>query len=81
MAGSFLGKLSPDLVRALLAGGLRSEFPAGTTIYREGSAPRTLLVVSGLLRVYMSSPAGRQVTVRSARVAFQKSAWSLTCGD
>jgi CRP/FNR family transcriptional regulator len=67
MAGSFLGKLSPDLVRALLAGGLRSELPAGTTIYREGSAPRTLLVVSGLLRVYMSSPEGRQVTVRYAR--------------
>jgi CRP/FNR family transcriptional regulator len=34
MEESFLGKLSPDLVRALLAGGLRSEYPPGTTIYR-----------------------------------------------
>jgi CRP/FNR family transcriptional regulator len=67
MAGSFLGRLSPDLVRELLANGLRSEYPAGSTIYRPGSAPRTLLVVSGLLRVYMSSPDGRQVTVRYAR--------------
>jgi CRP/FNR family transcriptional regulator, cyclic AMP receptor protein len=67
MAGSFLGRLSPDLVRELLANGLRSEYPAGTTIYRPGSPPRTLLVVSGLLRVYMSSPDGRQVTVRYAR--------------
>jgi CRP/FNR family transcriptional regulator, cyclic AMP receptor protein len=67
MKESFLGRLSSDLVRALLAGGLRSEYPPGTTIYREGSAPRTLLVVGGVVRVYMSSPDGRQVTVRYAR--------------
>jgi len=67
MGGSFLGTLSPDLVRDLLSGGSRSEYPSGTTIYRQGSAPRTILVVSGLLRVYMSSPDGRQVTVRYAR--------------
>lgn len=67
MAGSFLADISPALLDDLLAGGLRSELPAGTTIYRQGSAPRTVLVVSGLLRVYMSSPDGRQVTVRYAR--------------
>jgi CRP/FNR family cyclic AMP-dependent transcriptional regulator len=67
MAGSFLGRLSPDLVRELLDGGTRSEYPPGTTIYRPASPPRTLLVVGGLLRVYMSSPDGRQVTVRYAR--------------
>lgn len=67
MAGSFLGRMSPDLVRALLANGLRGEYPAGTTIYPPGSAPRTLLVVEGLLRVYLGSPDGRQVTVRYAR--------------
>jgi CRP/FNR family cyclic AMP-dependent transcriptional regulator len=66
-SASFLGKLSPDLVEALLASGLRSEHPAGTTIYRPSSAPRTLLVVDGLLRVFMRSPDGRQVTVRYAR--------------
>ncbi len=69
MEKSFLGELSPGLVRALLAGGLRSEYPPGTIIYREGSAPRTVLVVGGLVRVYMSSPEGRQVTVRYARRA------------
>ena len=66
LAGSFLGTLRPDLVQALQDVGLRSEYPAGTTFYRAGSAPRTLLVVSGLVRVYMSSPEGRQVTVRYA---------------
>lgn len=67
MAGSFLGKLPAELAARLLATGDRVEYPAGSTLYRERSAPRALLVVSGLLRVYMSSPEGRQVTVRYAR--------------
>lgn len=67
MAGSFLGKLPSELVDGLLASGDRADYPPGTTIYREGSAARTWLVVRGLVRVYMSSPEGRQVTVRYAR--------------
>jgi CRP/FNR family transcriptional regulator, cyclic AMP receptor protein len=56
MAGSVLGTLPSELVGRLLAVGDRTEYPAGSTIYRPGGAPRTLLVVRGLLRVYMSSP-------------------------
>ena len=67
VARSFLGRLPEDLVDALVRAGESSDYPAGSTIYREGSSPRTLLVVHGLLRVYMSSPEGRQVTVRYAR--------------
>jgi CRP/FNR family cyclic AMP-dependent transcriptional regulator len=67
MAGSFLGQLPAELVDGLLASGDRTDYPAGSTIYRAGSAARTWLVVRGLLRVYMSSPEGRQVTVRYAR--------------
>lgn len=67
MAGSFLGKLPAGLVDRLLAEGERTDYPAGTTVYREGSAPRAVLVVQGLLRVYMTSAEGRQVTVRYAR--------------
>ena len=66
---SFLGGLPRELVEDLLAGGQRTDYPAGSTIYREGSAPRAELVVRGLLRVFMSSPEGRQVTVRYAREA------------
>jgi CRP/FNR family transcriptional regulator, cyclic AMP receptor protein len=66
---SFLGRLPRELVEDLLAGGQRTDYPAGSTIYREGSAPRSELVVRGLLRVFMSSPEGRQVTVRYAREA------------
>lgn len=67
IAGSFLGTLPPELVEQLLASGERIHYPAGSTLYRERSAPRAVLVVQGLLRVYMSSPEGRQVTVRYAR--------------
>lgn len=67
MAGSCLAGLPPDLLDDLLAAGAATEYPPGSTIYREGADPRTLLVVRGLLRVYMSSPEGRQVTVRYAR--------------
>jgi CRP/FNR family transcriptional regulator len=67
MAGSFLGTLPPDLVSTLLERGVPSDFSSGTTIYHQGAPPQTVLVVSGLVRVYMSSPDGRQVTVRYAR--------------
>ena len=67
VAGSFLQKLPSDLVDALLEFGDVTDYPPGSTIYRESSSPRTFLVVGGLLRVYMTSPEGRQVTVRYAR--------------
>ena len=66
---SFLGRLPRDVVAELVAGGQRTDYPAGSTVYREGAAPREVLVVQGLLRVFMTSPDGRQVTVRYAREA------------
>jgi CRP/FNR family cyclic AMP-dependent transcriptional regulator len=69
LQGSFLGRLPQHVVDELVAGGQRTDYPAGSIIYREGSAPRAALVVRGLLRVYMTSPEGRQVTVRYAREA------------
>ncbi len=67
MAGSFLGKLPRDVVGNLIANGERVDYPAGAVVYREGSSPRAALVVNGVVRVYMSSVEGRQVTVRYAR--------------
>jgi len=67
MARSFLGKLPSEVVLRLTAEGERTDYPAGTTFYQEGSAPRAALVVTGLIRVYMASSEGRQVTVRYAR--------------
>ena len=67
VAGSFLADLPSQVVEELVAEGDRSDYPEGTTVYRAGSAPRAALVVRGLLRVYLTSPEGRQVTVRYAR--------------
>ena len=66
MAGSFLGKLPVEVVDRLLAEGERTDYPAGSTIYREGATPRAVPVIQGLLRVYLTSAEGRQVTVRYA---------------
>jgi CRP/FNR family transcriptional regulator, cyclic AMP receptor protein len=59
VAQSFLHGLPGGLLDQLLASGTCADIPSGTTIYRPGDAPRALLVVNGLLRVYMSSPEGR----------------------
>ena len=67
LARSFLAKLPAELTRRLQEDGERADYPAGTTVYRAGSDPQAALVVRGLIRVFLSSPGGRQVTVRYAR--------------
>jgi CRP/FNR family cyclic AMP-dependent transcriptional regulator len=67
LARSFLATLPAELVSKLREDGERVDYPAGTTVYRAGEQPRAALVVRGLIRVYLSSPGGRQVTVRYAR--------------
>ncbi len=67
LARSFLAGLPPEVVGRLRAEGERADYPAGTTVYRAGSGPQAALVVRGLLRVYLMSVEGRQVTVRYAR--------------
>jgi CRP/FNR family transcriptional regulator len=67
LARSFLAGLPTNLTDKLLAEGERVDYPAGTTVYRAGSRPQAALVVRGLIRVFLSSPGGRQVTVRYAR--------------
>ncbi|HEX5166990.1 MAG TPA: Crp/Fnr family transcriptional regulator [Thermomicrobiales bacterium] len=62
-----LGGLPLVLRDRLLAGAIRVDVPASGMIYREDDVPRCALVVSGLVRVYMTSPTGREVTVRYGR--------------
>jgi CRP/FNR family cyclic AMP-dependent transcriptional regulator len=64
---SFLSTLPDELVERLTAKSELVDYPAGTTFYREGDRPRTMLVVTGVIRVFLSSSEGRQVTVRYAR--------------
>jgi CRP/FNR family cyclic AMP-dependent transcriptional regulator len=67
LARSFLAGLPAEVVGRLRAEGERADYPAGTTVYLAGSDPRAALVVHGLVRVYLASVEGRQITVRYAR--------------
>ncbi len=62
-----LADLPQALRDRLLEGALHVVIPAGGTIYREDDPPRCALVVSGLVRTYMTAPMGREVTVRYGR--------------
>ena len=66
-ARSVLAQFPAELAARLREEGERADYPAGTTVYRAGANPQAALVVAGLLRVFLSSPEGRQVTVRYAR--------------
>jgi len=54
-------------VELLAAGGRLSDVLAGVTVYTEADAVRFGVTVRGLLRVYMHTSDGRQVTVRYVR--------------
>jgi CRP/FNR family cyclic AMP-dependent transcriptional regulator len=56
-------------VELLAAGGTLSDISAGVTVYTEAEAERFGVVVRGLLRVYMHTSDGRQVTVRYVRAS------------
>lgn len=66
-AHGFLGSLPPAAAAELLADALEIDVPAGGAIYQDDEEPRAIVVRQGLLRLYYSSPAGRQVTIRYAR--------------
>jgi CRP/FNR family transcriptional regulator len=64
--GGFLSTLPAAAAQRLLAEAIRITIPAGALVYREGETPRVLVVIDGLLRVFLRSSDGRQVTVRYA---------------
>jgi CRP/FNR family cyclic AMP-dependent transcriptional regulator len=66
IASSLLGDLPAPLRAQVLADALPVELPAGGTIYREEGDPRCLLIVAGLVRIVLSSPDGRSLTIRYA---------------
>lgn len=54
-------------IESLIGGGRVVEFQSGHTVYAESEAVRLAVVMQGLLRVYMLTGDGRQVTVRYVR--------------
>lgn len=63
----FLASLPQVAADRLLAEGIRINLPAGAVVYRDEETPRLIVVVHGLLRAYLTSADGRQVTTRYAR--------------
>lgn len=59
--------LPAQTVELLVAGGNVSNISAGGTVYTEAEVERLGVLVRGLLRVYMNTRDGRQVTVRYVR--------------
>ena len=67
LAKSILAALPPTLRDTLTRNAIPVDLPAGSTLYYEADEPRCGLVIAGLLRMYMTAPDGRQITVRYAR--------------
>lgn len=69
VAKSPLSELPSALTGQLLDDAQRIDVPRYTTIFNTQDHQRCALIISGVIRMYMSSPDGRQVTVRYARSA------------
>ncbi len=64
---AFFDALPEQPLARILSHAFEVDVPRGAVFYREGGAARCFLVRSGLIRLFMQSPEGRQVTVRYAR--------------
>ena len=62
-----LSRFPRVLVDEWLKAGVRLEAPAGSFLYHEHDEPGAGVVIEGLLRMFMTAPDGRQVSVRYAR--------------
>ncbi len=59
--------LGATALERMLVGSMRLDLAAGQTGARPSDRPTVSILVRGLLRLYMASPQGRQVTLRYAR--------------
>ena len=67
LRASTLGALPDDVLSALASEAMPLEVPAGSNLIREGESwTGLLLVVSGLVKTFLTSPDGRQITIRYA---------------
>ncbi len=67
VANSLLASVSAETRPRLTAGAILLDVPAGSIVYRNDDAPRLGMILDGLVRVFITSPEGRQLTVRYAR--------------
>ncbi len=70
IGASHLRSLPPEVIAELTADASRLRVPAGSMLHREGTtSPHLEIVVTGLVRVYITAPDGRTMTVRYCRPA------------
>ena len=68
IAASNLRGLPSDVMSNLLVGATRSAMSAGSTLHREDeAAPHVEILVRGLVRVHVTAPDGRTLTIRYCR--------------
>lgn len=68
IGSSHLAGVPEPLLEPLVDGAVRLVVPAGSMVRREGErGPHIELVVTGLIRLFVSSPDGRMLTVRYCR--------------
>ena len=78
ISASHLRELPAEVIDDLMVGAVRKKIPASAVIHREGeSAPVLELVVSGVVRVFVTAPDGRTMTVRYCRRGALLGAMSL----
>src|SRR4030081_3484395 len=65
--GGVLANLPEPIFNDLVEGALLVDYPTGSVTFRRAERARVAIVASGLLRVYLSAPDGRQITIRYAR--------------
>lgn len=63
----FLLTLPPATADRIVGEAIRVDVPSGAVVYREEDEPQVIVVVRGVLRVFLRSADGREVTVRYAR--------------
>jgi CRP/FNR family transcriptional regulator, cyclic AMP receptor protein len=66
-SSGFLGGLSPQLADYLVRSAPLVRYRAGSMRTAERDAPWAAIVGAGVVRVYLPTPGGRQVTIRYAR--------------
>jgi CRP/FNR family cyclic AMP-dependent transcriptional regulator len=79
---SHLCKLPPEVLQELLRDAVRTKIPAGSVTHREGEdAPHLELVISGIVRAFVTAPDGRSMTIRYCRPGALLGALSLFTPD
>jgi CRP/FNR family cyclic AMP-dependent transcriptional regulator len=67
---SQLRELPPEVLAELMTGAVRMKVPAGSVTHREGENARHLeLVISGVVRAFVTARDGRTMTIGTAAPA------------